>query len=154
MTKIVTCQCKQGIATVAGKLRTSRGGIFISLCVWSLSCSSEERFLIASGCFSETEIKVIHHLRFLESIASSETDKNGATKDLAKAEIVRRKMHRGVRVLTLWRTIPFQPQRPFDMPLIFGLHAGEMHPGATLSRQRKNSIQPPAEARSGDSENE
>jgi hypothetical protein len=46
------------------------------------------------------------------------------------------------------------PERPFDMPLFFGLHAGEMHPGATLSRQRKNSIQPPAEAMSGDSENE
>jgi hypothetical protein len=142
------------MATVAGKLRTSRGGIFISLCVWSLSCSSEERFLIATGCFSETEIRVTDHLRFLESIASSETDKMKREKIWLKPKLSGGKCT-GVYACSLCGGLfRSNPERPFDMPLLFGLHAGEMHPGATLSRQSKNSSQPSPEAMSGDSENE
>lgn len=30
------------------------------------------------------------------------------------------------------------PSKPFNMPLIFGLHAGALHPGAKLSRERNH----------------
>jgi hypothetical protein len=142
------------MATVAGKLRTSGGGIFIPLCVWSLSFSSEERFLIATGCFSQTEIKVTHHIRFLESIASSEIDKMERQKIWLRPILSGGKCTEVYECSLCGGLFRSNPERPFDMPLLFGLHASEIHPGATLSRQSKNSSQPSPEAMSGDSESE
>jgi hypothetical protein len=46
------------------------------------------------------------------------------------------------------------PNKPFDMPLIFGLHAGAMHPGAKLSRERNHFSQASRENVSDAPENE
>jgi hypothetical protein len=45
------------------------------------------------------------------------------------------------------------PNKPFDMLLIFGLHVGAMHPGAKLRRERNHFSQAPSETVSDAPEN-